>query len=72
MASMHACSQPTPVIYLPMDITVNKPAKDFPKRKFEAWYTEEIIKQVHGRDLDSMELLPIKLCLTSLKEIGAK
>ena len=39
------------------------------KRKFEAWYSEEITKQIH---VDSVELEPIKLCLASLKELGAK
>ena len=51
---------------------MNKPAKDFLKRKFEAWYSEEITKQIHGKDIDSVELEPIKLCLASLKELGAK
>ena len=35
-------------------------------------YTEEIVKNLYGGDLDSMELQPIKLYLTSLKELGAK
>ena len=30
-------------------------------------YTEEIVKYLYGGDLDSMELQPIKLSLTSLK-----
>ena len=29
----------------PMDIAVNKPAKDFLKQKFEHWYSDEVMKQ---------------------------
>ena len=32
----------------PMDIAVNKPAKDFLKRKFERWYSDEVMKELQG------------------------
>ena len=28
----------------PMDLTVNKPAKDFLKQKFQEWYSDQILK----------------------------
>ena len=55
-----------------MDISVNKPANDFLKRRFEAWYTKELSKQLHGNDIDTVELLPVNLRLAALKELGAK
>ena len=32
----------------PMDLSVNKPAKDFLKRRFEEWYSGEVMKQLDG------------------------
>ena len=29
-----------------MDFTVNKPAKDFLKQKFQEWYPDQILKQL--------------------------
>ena len=55
-----------------MDISVNKPAKDFLKRKFEDWYSGEIMKQLEGSDVESAELQPISLGMPMLKELGAK
>ena len=71
---IHVCLLPanTTDLLQPMDISVNKPAKDFLKRKFEAWYSDEVIKQFCGKDIDSVELQPIKLCLAELKVLGAK
>ena len=43
----------------PMDISVNKPAKDLVKKRFEAWYTKEVSKQLHRKDIDIVELQPI-------------
>ena len=71
---IHVCLLPanTTDLLQPMDISVNKPAKDFLKRKFEAWYSDEVIKQFCGKDIDSVELQPIKMCLAELKILGAK
>ena len=59
----------------PMDISVNKPAKDFLKRQFDQWYSEQVVAQLEGEDtsdLESIELEPINLGLPALKVIGAK
>lgn len=56
----------------PMDVSVNKPAKDILKRRFEEWYSEQIIKQLEGRDIESAELQPISMALPMMKELGAK
>jgi len=40
----------------PMDLSVNKPAKDFLKRHFEDWYSQQVTKQFEGRDIESTDL----------------
>lgn len=57
----------------PMDIAVNKPAKDFLKRKFEHWYSNEVMKQFSNvSDVDSIELQPVNLCMAAIKELTAE
>ena len=55
--------------------SVNKPAKDFLKRKFDEWYSQQVIEQLDGENMDDFEnvnLQPIDLSLPALKEVGAK
>ena len=35
----------------PMDLLVNKPAKDFLKWHFEEWYSGEVMKQLDGKGM---------------------
>ena len=59
----------------PMDISVNKPAKDYLKRCFEDWYASEIQKQLEeNEDLEDEEpsLKPVDLSFPVPKELGAK
>ena len=56
----------------PLDVSVNKPAKDFLQRKFEEWFTDEIIKQLDGQDLDTSDLDPIDLSSAVVKEKSAR
>ena len=53
----------------PMDLSVNKPRKDFLKRRFEEWYAREVMTQ---RNRNESELKPINFGLPILKELGAK
>lgn len=56
----------------PMDIAVNKPAKDFLKRKFEHWYSEKVTSQLQGvYDIESAEIQPIDLSMAVVKELSA-
>ena len=55
-----------------MDISVNKPAKHFLKNKFDHWYSGEITKQIQGKDIESVELLPIDLSLGVVRELSAR
>ena len=56
----------------PMDVSVNKPAKDFLKRCFEEWYSGEVMKQLDGKEDEATEIQPINLGLPMLKELGAR
>ena len=57
-----------------MDILVNKLAKDFLRRRFEDWYSQQITitKQLQGSEIESVDLQPINLGLPILKELGAR
>jgi len=72
--NIHVCLLPpnTTDLLQPMDLSVNKPAKDFLKRRFEDWYSQQVTKQFEGRDIESTDLQPISLSLPVLKELGAK
>lgn len=59
----------------PMDISVNKPAKEYLRREFQEWYSGEVMKQLDEKDLEDLgeaELQPIDLAMPILKEVGAK
>ena len=43
-----------------MDVVVNKPAKKFINRRFEHWYSEEVIKQLDGKDMDDLVIIEIQ------------
>ena len=56
-----------------MDIVVNKPAKDFLKRKFERWYSDEVMKQLQCiSDVQSAELQLVNLCMAAVKQLSAQ
>ena len=57
----------------PMDIAVNKPAKDFLKQKFEHWYSDEVTKQLQGvSDVELAEIQPVDLSMAAIKELSAQ
>lgn len=70
---IHICLIPanTTDLLQPLDISVNKPAKQFLKNKFEDWYADQILHQLQGKDTDII-LNPVDLSLPALKELGAK
>ena len=72
--NIHSCLLPpnTTDHLQPMYASVNKPAKDMLKRQFEDWYPGEITKQLEGNDIGSVDLQPISLGLTVIKELGAR
>ena len=72
--NIHVCLLPpnTTDQLQPMDLSVNKPAKDFLKQCFEDGYAEQVTTQLDGRNAESTDLEPISLSLLILKELGAK
>ena len=56
-------------LFKPMNVSVNKPAKDFIKRQFIQWYSEQVLAQIEGQDVSDLESFD---CLASLKEVEVK
>ena len=71
---IHTCLSPANATdrLQPMDISVNKPAKSFLKKKFEMWYSDQVTQQLEGQDMDIVDVEPIDLSMGMVKEIGAK
>ena len=53
----------------PIDLSVNKPAKEFMRRKFQEWYTIEVQKQL---DQGATDITPVDLRMSIMKPLGAK
>ena len=72
--NIHVCLLPpnTTNLLQPMDISVNKPAKEFIRRKFQQWYSEKVQERIEEEDVDAVDITPIKLEMPILKELGAK
>lgn len=51
----------------PLNISVNKPAKDFLHGKFQHWYSEEVRKQ-----LSRNEDVKVNLAMSVVKPLGAQ
>ena len=71
--NIHVCLLPpnTTDRLQPMDISVNKPAKDYLKQQFDHWYSEQVFAQLQEEE-QAVELQPINLGLPALKNLGAK
>ena len=56
----------------PMDISVNKPTKDYIKQCFEEWYANKIVKHLEENEEEEVSLKSVNLSFPRLKELGAK
>ena len=54
----------------PLDISVNKAAKEFLRGQFQEWYSEQICQQLQGDKENSPQ--PVDLRLSIAKPLGAK
>ena len=52
----------------PLDLSVNKSAKDYLKSRFQQWYSDQIFEQ-HN---DSTSLQPVKFHMQVMKLLGAQ
>ena len=50
----------------PLDLSVNKQAKEFLRRKFQGWFAEQI-----DRKLESSDNSPVDMRLSIMKPLGA-
>ena len=50
---------------------MNKPTKDFLRRKFDDWYSIQISRQLED-DIETAQLVPLDLGFQILKELRAK
>ena len=58
-----------------MDISVNKPAKDYLKNQFGEWYSEMVMQQLKGKDIENiegLEILPINLGIPVLSQMACR
>jgi len=53
----------------PLDVAVNKPAKEFYRQKFQEWYSGQVSQQIEELDGCVMALEPVNV---GLQELGAK
>ena len=44
----------------PMDIYVNKLAKEYLKKQFDEWYSEMVMQQLEGKDVENLEGIEIQ------------
>lgn len=51
----------------PLDVSVNKPAKEFLRRKFQHWYSEEVRRQI-----ESGKPVKVDLAMSIVKPLGAQ
>ena len=52
----------------PLDLSVNKSAKDFMREKFRQWYSREVEKALQRSESESIE---VDMRATIMKELGA-
>ena len=56
----------------PMDLAVNKSAKDFMRGKFREWYSSKVEQQMEEGELTKAEkIVPVDLKMSIMKPVGA-
>ena len=72
--NIHVCLLPPNMTdrLQPLDIAVNKPAKEFYRCKFQEWYSKEVSQQIDELGGCVAALQPVDMGLPRMKELGAK
>ena len=52
----------------PLDVSVNKSAKEYLRRRFQHWYSDKVCKQM----AEGEEVTSIDLCMSTVKPLGAE
>ena len=55
----------------PLDVSVNKAAKEYLCRQFQEWYSEQILRQLQT-DEDNTTVKPVDLRMSIVKPLSAK
>ena len=55
----------------PLDVSINNPAKEYLRSKFQSWYASKITSQLRA-GTSSSALQPVPMQLSIMKPIGAK
>ena len=71
--NIHLCLLPpnTTDRLQPLDVAVNKPAKEFYRHKFQEWYSKEVSQQIDELEGDVAALQPVDMGLSCMKELEA-
>ena len=58
----------------PLDVSVNKAAKEFMRRQFQEWYAEKVSNQIRQQEgqVDHSSTVPIDFKMAIVKPLGAK
>ena len=59
----------------PLDVSVRKAVKNHLRQSFQAWYSDQIIKQLNKKescDKNDESIQPVDLSLTMIKQLSAK
>ena len=53
----------------PLDVAVNKSAKEFYRKKFQEWYSRKVSQQIEELDGLVMALQPVNMGLSLMREL---
>ena len=56
----------------PLDLSINKAAKDFLRDKFRRWYAEQVSKSLQNEPETELHVVPVDMRAGVMKELGAQ
>lgn len=77
--NIHTCLLPANTIdrLQPLDISVNKPAKDFLRRKFDEWYSQQVMQllqdeSLSDKEIEEFQVPSIDMSMARMKDVSAQ